>query len=309
MMGEARESTGNALFAGGRYRLAMGLTALGEDEWLAPDADLRETLAAKRDLLATRRDDAFRFLPGAESPSAELLQLLTVHLPRHYPAIYQLADDLLRNCATGETWELAASALHPLDLAGRLVADDLCLLQSEAGSYRLVGASLCAPNRWRLDERLGQPLAAIHAPVPGYGPALERPVEHFFAALKPGRIVARVNWGIADDPTRFQPVGRDADPALAAADVGTALWLRVERQSLRRLPQSGAIVFAIRTAITRLDRALRTGDDARDMAGALRDMSPAMRRYKHIEAVAPALLDWLDARGQAPAIVRETTGG
>lgn len=124
---------------------------------------------------------------------------------------------------------------------------------------------------------------------------------HFFAALKPDRIVGRVNWGIADDPTRFQPVARDADAGIAAAEAGTALWLRVERQTLRRLPQSGAVLFTIRTEITRLDQAFRSPADAAALAGAVRDMSAAMLQYKHLAGVAPALLAWLDrAAGIVP---------
>lgn len=295
-MSGARESTGNTLFAGGRYRLAMGLTPLSDEEWLAPDAALRETLLEKRHLLATRRDEVFRALPEADVSSGELLAMLATHLPQHFPACYRRAGDRLTNAATGEDWDLAALTLHPLDLAGRLVQEDLCLMQSGESGYRLVGASLCAPNRWRLEDRLGQLLDLIHAPVPGYGPALGRPVAHFFAALKLDRIVGRVNWGIADDPTRFQPVGRDVDVAIGAENASTALWLRVERQTLRRLPQSGAVLFTIRTEIAQLDSAIRSPGDAADLAGAIRDMSPAMRQYKHIAAFAPALLAWLDTR-------------
>jgi hypothetical protein len=272
----------------------MGLTPIRDEEWLAPSPDLDQTLAAKRDLLATRRNDVFRILAEAASPARELLQLLAVHLPHHYPAAYRRIGSHLHNEVTGEAWDIAAAPLHPLDLAGRLVEDDLCLLQSGDDGYRLVGASLCAPNRWRLDEKLGAPLAAIHDPVPGYEPALERPVTHFFTALKPDLIVGRVNWGIADDPTRFQPTGCNADTAISAADIGHSLWLRVEHQTLRRLSESGAVLFTIRTEITRLADAIRTRIDAADLSDALRDMSAAMRRYKHLDTVMPSLLSWLD---------------
>jgi len=296
-MSEARESTGNSLFDGGRYRLAMGLTPQSEAEWLAPDGSLRETLAEKSGLLATRHECVFRALPEASAGSIELLQLLAEHLTRRFPSFYRFdGAHSLFNSANGEAWNIEAPPLHPLDLAARLVAEDFCLLQASRGGYRLIGASLCFPNRWLLEEKIGQALDFIHSPVPGFAPALQRPVAHFFEALKPDRILARVNWGIADDPARFQPVGRDADAAITAANAGSALYLRVERQTLRRLPQSGAVLFTIRTEITPLDRVIATCNDAVDLAGAIRDMSPAMLRYKHLTGVAPALLAWLDAR-------------
>lgn len=296
-MSETRESTGNSLFDGGRYRLAMGLTPLDEAEWLAPDAFLHEILAEKRQLLATRHEFVFRALPEAGAASLELLQLLARHLAQRFPSLYRFAGEhRLFNGASRESWAIDVPPLHPLDVAGRLVAEDLCLLQASDEGYRLIGASLCFPNRWLLEEKIGQPLDFIHGPVPGFAPALQRPVAHFFAALKADRILARVNWGIADDPARFQPVGREADAAITAANAGSALHLRIERQTLRRLPRSGAVLFTIRTEITPLDQVIAARDDAVDLAGAIRDMSPAMLRYKHLTAVAPALLAWLETR-------------
>jgi dimethylamine monooxygenase subunit A len=296
-MSEARESTGNALFGGGRYRLAMGLTPLNEAEWLVPDASLPEILAEKRRLLATRSESVLRVLPEASAASVELLQLLAGHLPRHFPSIYRLGKDgQLTNTASHETWNIDGPPLHPLDIAGRLVAEDLCLMQASDAGYRLIGATLCFPNRWQLEEKIGQPLDFIHAPVPGFAPALERPVAHFFAALKPDRILARVNWGIADDPTRFQPIGRDADAAITPETAGSALYLRIERQTLRRLPESQAVLFTIRTEIMPLGQVIATPANAVGLAAAIRDMSPAMLRYKHLTAVAPALLAWLETR-------------
>jgi len=275
----------------------MGLTPQSEAEWLAPDASLREILVEKRELLATRHESVFRALPEAAAASVELLRLLAGHLAQRFPSVYRFdGEHDLFNGASGETWDIAAPPLHPLDVAGRLVAEDLCLLQASKEGYRLIGASLCFPNRWLLDEKVGRPLDIIHAPVPGFAPALQRPVEHFFAALKPDRILDRVNWGIADDSARFQPSGRDADAAITPANAGSALFLRVERQTLRRLPQSQAVLFTIRTEITPLDRVIGTRDDAIHLAGAIRDMDPATLRYKHLTAVAPALLTWLDAR-------------
>jgi hypothetical protein len=295
-MSPVRESTGNSLFDGGRYRLAMGLTPQSEAEWLAPDACLRDTLIEKRQLLATRHAFVFRALPEAGAASLELLQLVTRHLAQHFPSVYRSDGHGLFNVASGETWDIDAPPLHPLDLAGRLVAEDLCVMEASDEGYRLIAASLCFPNRWQLEKKIGRPLDSIHEPVPGFASALQRPVAHFFDALKPDRILARVNWGIADDPARFQPVAREEETAITAANAGASLYFRVERQTLRRLRQSGVVLFTIRTEITPLDRVIATRDDAIDLAEAIRDMSPAMLRYKHLAAVAPALLAWLDSR-------------
>jgi hypothetical protein len=45
-----------------------------------------------------------------------------------------------------------------------------------------------------------------------------------------------------------------------------------------------------------LGQVIATPADAIGLAAAIRDMSPAMLRYKHLTAVATALLAWLETR-------------
>ena len=290
-----RDSMPYLPFDGGRFRLSMGLKALAEPEWLEIGGDIAAVLARKRRLLATRPGEVFAALPAAAAPAAELLALLAAHLPQHHPAIYRREGERLVNRATAEDWDLERPGLHPLDLAGRLVPEDFCLLLTEDGESRLVGGSVCSPARWRLAEKLGRLLDVIHAPVPGYAETLDRPVARLLAQLKPGKMVWRLNWGLSDDPEPFQPAAAAARP-LAAAMAGERLWFRVERQTLRRLAVSGAVVFTIRTYIARLDAAIATAAAATELAGAVRTMSPAMQDYKGIAPVAAPLLAWLDAR-------------
>ncbi|HZT52481.1 MAG TPA: DUF3445 domain-containing protein [Stellaceae bacterium] len=282
-------------FEGGRFRLAMGLMPLAPRDWFEIDGNLARDLAAKRALLETRRAAVFAALPEAEAPAVELLALAAAHLPQHHPVIFHRDGELLANAATGERWNVARPPLHPLDLCGRLVQEDFCLLQAADGAYRLVGATLCAPSRWRLAEKIGRPLAAIHAPVPGYAERLERPVDRFFAHLRPGRPVWRLNWTIVDHPAAFQPERLPATAPITAATAGTHLWLRVERQTLRRLTETGAVVFTIRTHITRLDRALDAAAAA-TLAALVRHAPAATLAYKHIAPFRDALLAWLDSR-------------
>ena len=282
-------------FEGGRFRLAMGLRPLAADGWIEIDAHFAHALAAKRALLETRHADVFAALPEAAAPAAELLALLAAHLPRHHPEIFRRTGDLLDNIVAGERWDVAHSPLHPLDLCGRLVQEDFCLLQEVGGAYRLMGATLCSPSCWRLADKIGRPLAEIHAPVPGYAETLERPVDRFFAHLKPGRLTRRLNWTVVDDPAPFQPERIAGRAPITAENAGARLWLRVERQTLRRLPATGAVVFTIRTHITRIDAAIGDAAAAAELAALLRDTPAATLAYKQIAPFQTALLAWLDA--------------
>ena len=283
-------------FEGGRFRLAMGLMPLAPGGWIEIDAHFAHDLAAKRALLETRHADVFAALPGAAAPAAELLSLLAAHLPQYHPEIFRRTGDLLDNMVSGERWDVARSPLHPLDLCGRLVQEDFCVLQEDSGTYRLIGATLCWPSCWRLADKIGRPLAEIHAPVPGYAETLERPVDRFFAHLKPGRLTWRLNWTVVDDPAPFQPEHIAGHVPITSDSAGAHLWLRVERQTLRRLPATGAVVFTIRTYITRIDAAVGDAAAAAELAALLRDTPAATLAYKQIAPFQAALLAWLDAR-------------
>ena len=295
-MEDGKEAAPYLPLDGGRFRLMMGLMPLALEQWIEIDHRFTAALAAKRALLEARHSEVFAALDEAAAPAAELVAILADHLARYAPARFRREGHRLLNLAAGEEWDLVRSDLHPLDLAGRLVQEDLCLMLPGESGYRLVAASLCSPAHWRLADKLGRPLLAIHAPVPGYAAKLAQPVDRFFTSLKPEKPVWRLNWGIQGHPEPFQPVRLAGAGELTAANAGEQLWLRVERQTLRRLPVTGAVIFTIRTHITRLDRALASAAAAAELAASVRQMPAETQAYKNIAAIRPTLLSWLDAR-------------
>ncbi|MDB5590487.1 DUF3445 domain-containing protein [Enterovirga sp.] len=265
-------------FAGATLRL--GLAPIAESEWLESGPDLAAQLAAKRALLAGRREAVLRHLPGSEPACSEALAIVRDNLLRHH----------------GKTLPEPArdGGAHPLELAAGFAAEDLCVLERGDGGYRLTAGCVCFPSNWSLAEKLGQPVAAIHGPVPDFAPTLAAPVDRVFERLAAGHIVARFNWLVHDTPDLHQ-VGRKpgAEP-IAPEEAGERLWLRVERQTLRRLPRSGAVLFTIRTHLHRMRDAITAPDSAAALAAALRSMPPSLAAYRHMGRISPPLLVWLD---------------
>jgi dimethylamine monooxygenase subunit A len=186
-----------------------------------------------------------------------------------------------------------------LELAGRLVQEDLCIIHSDGEAPRFTAAVLCFPSRWRLHEKLGRPLTAVHGPVPFYAHRLAAPVDRFMAKVKPGHIASRLNWSVLDDPAMYQPGGKWREATNAAVtpqNAGDTLYLRVERQTLTRLPQSGAVLFGIRVHSYPLATAITRPHGAARLAEAVRALPEETVRYKSLKAFGPALLAWLDAR-------------
>ena len=281
-------------YAPGAFRLALGLTAAAECDWLELDSDYAGQVALRRRLVAERRAEVLGAIPGSEAPIAELRDTLVAHLLAHHADHFARDGDTL-HAPDGTAHDLRADALTTI---AHLVQEDFCLLSTAAGTPVLIAATLCFPSRWRLSEKLGRPLAAIHDPVPGYADTLARPVDRFLSAIAEGRIAQRLNWSILDDPALFQPTGHgraDLDATITPANALARLFLRVERQTFRRLPRTGVVVFGIRTHVTPLTIIAAIPGEAPRLAGAIRALPPGMARYKSIAPFREALLAALDA--------------
>lgn len=215
--------------ARGGGRLAIGLSKLTEDDWLQPDPDL----AARAEGFAAY-PEGIQISPEGEAPGAELAKMLGLSggLPE------------------------AARAHH----------EDMCLLTLRPGDqqYRLVGAAVAWPSDWTPADKLGLPLRALHAPIQGYEEQLASGVDHFMAKLKAGAIYGRCNWFIAATPER-RWIAEPPEKAFAHVspeNAGETLFVRSERQTLRRLPETGAILFTIGIYVSPL-AALSRGNQLR----------------------------------------------
>ena len=190
----------------------MGLVRLSEEEWLQPKPDLTARRAGFAEW-----PEGVQLTPEADEPGRELAAMIGVEgaLPE------------------------AALSRH----------EDMCLLSlGENDQYRLIGAAVAWPSDWHPKDKIGLPLRALHAPIAGYEEQLATGVDRFMATLKAGAIYGRCNWFIAATGERRWLEHRPPAEAFAhvtAENAGNTLFVRSERQTLRRLPETGAILFTI----------------------------------------------------------------
>lgn len=293
-----------APYANGKYALTMGLVGLDLKDWIDVDEHRASELQEKERLLAADHRAVFDDLPGSEEAQREVLVLLLEHLERHHPDLIGFEDGTVTIKETGKRYRMADFADHALDLAGRLVQEDLCLMRPGADGYLLHAASLCFPARWKLAEKLGQPMMRIHERVHGYAEKLGRPIDRFFEHLREDKPVQRLNWSVVDDPALFQTGGkfRSAEEAgITAENAGDRLWIRIERQTLRRLPKSGDILFTIRTFVDPLSCLEARPDLAAALRASLEQMPEGMQLYKSLPPFRAALDRYLERIGQQAA--------
>lgn len=222
------------------------------------DRTYHERIRIRRKLLLDEHYEVLGNNPKASPAVFELYTWLTqTYLPSRFPTMFTRTPTGLLNKTTHETLPLTpASATHALELMGSHIDDDfLFLLPSDSpkdeGKYRLEAFITCFPSGFNTRSKLGLLLADIHTPVPHYKQKLERSMDKFFAMLPVGKIVKRWNWAISTSGDLFCVKGNhttteelgDEDPDV---DLRTT-YLRCERQTVHRLPQSRAVVFAFRT--------------------------------------------------------------
>jgi len=156
---------------------------------------------------------------------------------------------------------------------------------------RFGGGSVCFPNRWDLQSKLGLTMAEVHAPVARLNDQLAIPVDRFFDRLRPERSYWRLGWGILDTADLYTPI----DGTAAQRPVTPApeqMFLRVERETLRRFPRTNCVLFTIRTYVAPLDTVAAPAARSR-LADALEAMPPDVREYKDLARTAQGIVEHL----------------
>lgn len=217
-----------------------GVLPVEGDDWLRVDDAFAGQMAARDRLIAERADKVHGLLPEGRAAAAELYDRVLGVLAR--TAGYRIgAGSALRPDGV----EVALDRDAPLLTLGRLVQEDLCLMEAEGDEHRLTGAILCFPASWTLGQKLGRALVSIHEPVPPYDDGLARRVQRLFDAIRPEQPLWRMNFLTYDDAELHQP---RLEGQRRPRPQGH-FYVRCERQCLLRLPASRAVVFTIHTYV------------------------------------------------------------
>jgi hypothetical protein len=259
----------------------IGLKPLDPAEWIDVDKGLSTYLDEKHRLGLTRFRDVFAEEDGTGAAQAEVLALLAAYLPQKFPEVYRRVGDAIDVAGRA----IALEATPALWTAARLVQEDLLLMRKGERGWHLGAAALCFPSSWTLAEKIGRPMHEIHAPVPGFG-AGSRPaelIERMFDHLRPGMPVLRWNWSLYGDADLFHPHSAHPEGRFGSGMRAETVFFRVERQTLRKLPVSGNILFTVRIYLDPI-AALETHPDAAPIAAALIEQieafTPEQAAYK-----------------------------
>jgi hypothetical protein len=221
-----------------------GILPLDPADWLSVDEAHAGQMALRDLLIVERPGEVHALLPEAAPAAAELYEEVLAALP----ALGYRIEGGTATRPDGVAVGLDPAA--PLLTLGRLVQEDLCLMEAGEGGHVLTGAILCFPASWTLAEKIGKPLVPIHGPVPRYDEGVAARVQRLFDAIAPERPLWRMNYHPYASADLFHP-RREDDPRLRPS--GPAPVLRCERQCLLRLPRTRAVVFSIHTYVVAME--------------------------------------------------------
>ncbi|KAK3346138.1 hypothetical protein B0T25DRAFT_269888 [Lasiosphaeria hispida] len=252
-----------------KYHITMALQADTPSELITMDRNYHGRVMARRSTIAEHASTVMGCIPKGRAAVSELYSyLLGDYLPARFPTMFQLEPNPggppktdFVNRVTGLQAPLAPAPDDPLvalSTIAETVEDDMFLLlqrpeqgrHGEPGEHEAVAFVCCHPSGFDPSEKLGRVLRDVHGPVPAYG-KIGPSMEKFFGRLEAGRSVKRVNWGIQTHADLFAPSGNHVYVGEEAQedqeiDVESAR-LRVELQTLTRLPQTRAILFSFKT--------------------------------------------------------------
>jgi dimethylamine monooxygenase subunit A len=214
--------------------------------------------------------------PGADAACLELRQILAAFLAERFPELFVMDGEEIRT--KGLAFARPESGSEALEQIALWTQEDWAVLSPRA-PVTLEAASICFPSRWSLSEKIGHDSDGIHASVPGFA-AIAKSTSSTLERLTVGKPLWRLNWSIHDSNELFAPTPRTHEPVLDASNVLQKTWLRVERQTLVRLPATQAVVFSIRTYLHRLEEVVANDERRKLLAETLRRLSDDSARYK-----------------------------
>ena len=276
----------------GQGGVKIGLSPISESSWLELDNKFEQEILLKKNLLNTNREDVLQISEGSEDEQKEILESILNYLQKFHSDKYKISKDSIYVESTNDLYDLNQFE-NPIELASLLVQEDLVLMSPKKNEFYLEAASLSAPSHWSLTEKFSKSLMDLHDGVPGYREDIGKRVDEIFNKLPTKRILERYNWSIYDDPKLFQPV--QSKPFVEFKETKpNKLFLRVERQTIRKLPKHGTVLFTIRVHIDPIESLLNDKHSLKSLKMAIENLSRPIKDYKSINQFEKSLMDWLE---------------
>ncbi|CAF3370487.1 unnamed protein product [Rotaria socialis] len=291
------------------YFVTMGIRHLHWDDWIELDNQwIRYHNIKLARLFGERASRLCMTVPEAYDAALETMELVSEYLVCRYPSLFQFeysaTQKQIQIKATGEVYPIHSD--DPLKYAALLIQDDLALMiEGVDGQYYLKAGAIPLPGFWRLEDKFNMSLTEIHTSgnVPQFREKLQEGMERFFQKMTPEKPFVRYNYSIQTDGELAwsSSIGSEETFGRGRKDARTNpcienIHFRSERQALRRLPRSGAILFTVRTYFLPIIDISQEPSVPGRLASALRSWPDEVVRHKGRKVYEDVLLKYLDEK-------------
>ncbi len=247
-------------------------------------------------------------LPHMMDAEWDTLELLMESLAADYPSLFSLMRD-------GDAWRWVNHPLgidqsftfgdvdtlpySPFEYITRQVQGDFTIQDQRDDNLFMDGGMVTSQADWSLNFDLGMSFHEWHGPVPVAHEigVFDRALKYLLR-LQYGKPVRRLNWTLTVNPRldtspENYPLWGPDKATVTPENVGAKMCLRVELQTLTRLPRSNAILFGIRGYLIRLEELARVVKWRKRLHRVLRDLHPDIADYKGMARYRQTIVDYL----------------
>ncbi|KAF2624735.1 hypothetical protein BU25DRAFT_474681 [Macroventuria anomochaeta] len=237
------------------YHQTMSLTKMEPDWWLELENTYEKRMKQRANLLTERGDAVLQALEGSELACKELMEMALQFLCARYPQYFSLNaskmvfhNDILKT-------ETDLRETPPLHVIFQNIPEDFAIMlrNEKTGYYVFRAGIICSALGWNVGTKIGLHLHEIHAPIPDYKEKMQFSMDRYFAKKPTDKPIQRGSWGLEVDQPLFMPPGDSHENYRGYQMPDLELsrcHLRVDWQTLRRLPLSGAVVFNFKALFT-----------------------------------------------------------
>ena len=267
-------------------------------------------VAEMRDRALVLAEDPLRCqsLPHMTLAGWDLLELIMTSKARDYPHWFELHKQ-------GDKWHWINKPLEieqkftfgdettlpygPMEYITRQTQGDFSLQDHRDDNLWMDAGMITTQADWSLDFDVGMSFHEWHAPVQlAHEKGIFDRALKFLLNLQLGAPVRRFNWTMTVDPLldtspETYPQWGPTRASLTPETIGKRMHLRVELQTLIRLPRSNAIAFPIRCYLIKFDELVTVPKWGRRLHRVIRDLPEELAVYKGFARNRPMMLDYL----------------
>ena len=225
------------------------------DWWLEIESTYKDRVKERQALFKEHGSDVLAYLPGSELVCKELMEMCLQFYCARYPSHFSLSGDKKTFYNGILETETDLTAMHPLHVLLNNVPEDFAIVlrNEEDGLYYFRAGMVCSSLGWNVGTKIGMGLREIHEPIPDYKEKMAFSMDRYFSKMPTNTPIQRGSWGLEVETPLYMPPGHPHEEVRAIQKEGLKIdecHLRVDWQTLRRLPLSAGVVFNFKAIFT-----------------------------------------------------------